>query len=480
MVRLFLFALLAIAIPSTGAASITAAWKVPIDRFAPDHEKNPKVHKLEKPPGESGFFQAGDELWDVSKLLDVVERDLDEMLPDDPFEESPTQESPTREKNPDRVLPFTGEWAVWNARSGMLVARGSYSDLLHAQEACDFNDQPEAVRMNLELFKGDKMEPEQALGIVGFSMEEVSAESEGMKIDLEPGINNESGFHELRLAVSWPAPGNDRRWDVVTALTCRDGVRFPIARHGTGEESWSLFGTAVSEHPDGTLVKDSRWIETHPVGLRPWPVSISQREVVQLPVDDRRTIAWYPVPPDHLEIPPRRDLQAPADLEDWISGGFVDYLKVLADNGVDTKSPGFFAGFDPDRSELVVVADSVNQQRVLNLVKSVSVSPPTNIWVETNSDANTWGSMIRSGEKAVIQLKEDKTEIGSFEVESISTGNDQLVDLHCAVDVMEGGQRVSNFRFRTVVPKGKEQSFARSSRAGVSKDYKIHAELVEP
>jgi hypothetical protein len=78
MVRLFLVILLAIAMPSTGAASITAAWKVPIDRFAPDHEENPKVHKLEKPPGESGFFQAGDELWDVSKLLDVVERDFDD------------------------------------------------------------------------------------------------------------------------------------------------------------------------------------------------------------------------------------------------------------------------------------------------------------------------------------------------------------------------------------------------------------------
>jgi hypothetical protein len=470
MVRLLLIALLAIVFPSTGAASISAAWKVPIDRLVPDHEKNPKVQKLEKPPGESGFFQAGDELWDVSKLLDVVERDLD-----DPFEETPTPE-----KNPDRVLPFTGEWAVWNARSGMLVARGSYSDLLHAQEACGFNNQPEAVRVNFELMKGDKMEPEQALGMVALSGVTVSAESEGMKIELEPSIGIGSAYHEIRLAVSWPAPGNDRRWDVVTALTCRDGVRFPIARHGTGEESWSLFGTAVSEHPDGTLVKDSRWIETQPVGLRPWPVSISQRDMVQLRVDDRRTIAWYPVPPDHFEIPPPRDLQAPADLEEWISGGFVDYLKVLADNGVDTKSPGFFAGFDPDRSELVVVADSVNQQRVLDLVKSVSVSPPTNIWVETSSDANTWGSMIRSGEKAVIKLKEDKTEIGSFEVESISTGNDQLVDLHCAVDILEGEQRVSNFRFRTVVPEGKEQSFARSARAGVSKDYKIRANLVEP
>lgn len=470
MVRLLLVILLAVAMPSTGAASITAAWKMPIDRFAPDHMENPKVHKLEKPPGESGFFQAGDELWDVSKLLDVVERDFD-----DPFEETPTPK-----KNPDRVLPFTGEWAVWNARSGMLVARGSYSDLLHAQEACGFNNQPEAVRVNFELMKGDKMEPEQALGMVVLSGVTVSAESEGMKIELEPSTGTGSAYLEIRLAVSWPAPGNDRRWDVVTALTCRDGVRFPIARHGTGEESWSLFGTAVSEHPDGTLVKDSRWIETQPVGLRPWPVSISQRDVVQLRVDDRRTIAWYPVPPDHLEIPPRRDLQAPADLEEWISGGFVDYLKVLADNGVDTKSPGFFAGFDPDRSELVVVADSVNQQRVLDLVNSVSVSPPTNIWVETNPDANAWGSMTRSGEKAVVTLNENKTPVASYEVEPTSNGNGQLVDLHCSVDVMEGGQQVSNFLFRTVVSEGKEQSFARSSRAGVSNDFKIRANLAEP
>jgi hypothetical protein len=480
MVRLLLIALFAIALPSTGIASITAAWKVPIDRLAPDHDKNPKVHKLKKPPGESGFFQAGDELWDVSKLLDIFERGSDETFPDDPFEESPTQESPTREKDPDRVLPFPGDWAVWNARSGMLVARGNYSDLLHAQEACGYDNQPEAVRVTFELMKGDKMEPEQALGVLALSGVTVSAESEGMKIELESSMNNESGFHELRLAVSWPAPGKDRRWDVSTALTCRDGVRFPIARHGTGEESWSLFGTVVLEHPDGTMAKDSRWIETQPAGLRPWPVSISQREIVQLPVDDRRTIAWYRVPPDYTDLPPPRDLQAPADLEEWISGGFVDYLKVLGDNGVDTKSPGFFAGYDPDSSELVIVADSVNQQRILNLVKSVSVSPPTNIWVETNPDANTWGSMTRSGERAVIRLNETKTEIASFEVEPTSIRNGQLADLHCAVDVMEGGQRVSSFRFRTLVPEGNEQSFARSARAGVSKDFKIRADLIEP
>lgn len=64
MVRFILIALFAIAIPSTGIASITAAWKVPAGTAERLFGDLPPP--MEKPPGESKFFKPGDKLIDLS------------------------------------------------------------------------------------------------------------------------------------------------------------------------------------------------------------------------------------------------------------------------------------------------------------------------------------------------------------------------------------------------------------------------------
>lgn len=97
-------------------ASMTAAWKVPVELYASLSEEGSR--KLTAPPGASAFFHPGDELWDIAEQV---------------MWHSPASLH-DREGKPE---PWPGEWLVWNARSGMIVARGSEIDLLLLDQTLD-------------------------------------------------------------------------------------------------------------------------------------------------------------------------------------------------------------------------------------------------------------------------------------------------------------------------------------------------------
>lgn len=133
-----LFVLLAAA--GIGEASVTVAWKMPVESVAPAFADAPP---LGEPPGDSAFFQPGDKLWDLSKRVNWQRPD--EVHPDD-------QGDPFAVTEPGFIdVDWKGDWIVWNPRSGMIVVRGSWHDVLVAEQVLGCGDQPNLIRTRIEL-----------------------------------------------------------------------------------------------------------------------------------------------------------------------------------------------------------------------------------------------------------------------------------------------------------------------------------------
>lgn len=383
MTRLLMILLLAFS--GIGRAEVTAAWKVPIGQFVPDHENNAQVRKLEKPPGESGFFKQGDELWDVSKVL---------MTAALPWLEAPDEGDPKR--------PWKGEWAVWNARSGMLVARGDYIDMIEAQQACGFDDRPRMVRMKFELVRGART---QAVSVLAASGEQGRATGEDIIVETDASAD-ETGFHSVRLAASWNAGQKELRWSVYTSFGVRDGKRILVARHGTGSTAWELHATAVGETIDGSPLAKSRWIEVGTKRPRPWPED-QMLQLTRHPLKDGLFIAAYQLPPPFISGPPPieiADMEAPATLRGWIHGSFQNVADKLKAQGFGTDQPGFFAGVELRSNQLILVADAASHGRVAALLGEILASPDTLIQIESRPESGNYSLLAGYGGKALIDL----------------------------------------------------------------------------
>ena len=132
--------MLFLAAAGIGHASVTVAWKMPVERVAPSFAESPP---LDKPPGDSAFFQPGDKLWDLSK--EVIWR-----VPDDAKVEE--EADPFAVTEPGQVeVDWKGDWIVWNSRSGMIVARGSWHDVLVAEEVLGCEKLPKVIRARIEV-----------------------------------------------------------------------------------------------------------------------------------------------------------------------------------------------------------------------------------------------------------------------------------------------------------------------------------------
>ena len=462
MVRLTL--LTTIALAAICHASLTAGWKIPIEHIAPDYKTSDQVKQLNNQPGESAFFQPGDELWDVSKLL-VLRPSPDPIRPDEAAKATD--------------LAFMGKWAVWNSRSGMLVARGTYLDLLHAQDAC-VSVQLLHASLHFELKRGERI-PEHLLTVVVPDGETIVAETKNVRIEAEPWLHLDC-LHDLHLDVTWNAEEQGLKWRVTTLLPFKDGVPLRIASHGEGADGWTLFGTVAAELPDGSPAVEARWIETDREGFRVWPDTESRQGNFLLSLDGERSIRSYPVPPAFRDGPAPKipqDLPAPPALKDLIGGNYADVTKVLGEAGIDIHAPGFFAGFDQEHRELLVVANLETHKAIKALVEEALATPERTVWVGTNQAGSLWGLALRNGEKALISLEKDETEIADFIIEAKLQQSGAEVRLHTTIDVIKDWKRRARFEVPLLMPVGKDQPFASlADEDGEMEEITIRAEVI--
>lgn len=427
--------ILLFALSGVGRAEVTAAWKVPIGHFVPDHENNAKVRKLEKPPGESGFFQQGDELWDVSGAL-IWDKPVFDEGGTDPFE------LPVKVEK----IPWKGEWIVWNARSGMFVARGTWEEIRHVEEVLEFQALPIVLRSRLSLVEGreggdDKPGLERSISVVSRSGEKAAFGIDGMKSEIEATAHAKDGLSDVSISLVWPGAIDQSEWKVATTVAVEESKSIRIARHGTGAGAWELFLNTSRELCDGTPKAEARWMEWKGA-IIPWiETSFGGRMSPRERVDQNRWVAWYS-PGFHgiVDLDGSdgnvAEIDAPSDLAKWARGTFIDVSGWLKTKGIDTSAPGFFAGYDPVAARTFLAAGTEAHDFYSELALGESIG--AKVWIESNAASGSWGLACRSGEKAGIALKQRDQEDLVFEIEPTIGNGSFILDLRYRCDAWDG------------------------------------------
>lgn len=455
MIRLLLILLLVFS--GVGRAAVTAAWKVPIGSRVPDHETDGRVRKLDKPPGESAFFEAGDELWDVSEALKwEVAGEAGES--GDPFAEPPAE--------PIKVS-WKGDWLVWNARSRMFVARGTWGQILLVGDVLGFEAQPIVLRSRFEVVGGtddDDTKPGKvrSLSIACRSNERARIAVDGFEAEVGGTALGLDGISEVVYHLSWPAKLEDRKWEIGTGILVHEEVRTRLARQGEGPDSWEAWVTVSRELLDGTPFSESRWIETAE-GIERWKLPEPGKRRFRKALGQNREIGIYPVSKDVLVrlvgaevMPTLPELVLSEGLTEWVRGPLIDLGKALRAEGVKfDDGASHFAGFDPRSRSVIMVADATNQDLANGIFWDGSRGFPALLWIETNPKAGGWGMMCRSGEKAAIRQVAGEVAARVFEIEPTLGSVGEVMDLRYKFDVVAGDRAMGRVEAAATLTSGK-------------------------
>jgi hypothetical protein len=306
----------------------------------------------------------------------------------------------------------------------MLIARGTHPDIFAANEIWKAKA-PSLTRISFRLMRGEDGKTVRSASILARNGERTHLKMGIMSAEFD--VTHGAGIilqYDVRAYVSWRADEGDGQWEAATAFTAAEAKETLVAKHGRGEGAWKIGASFSEEFPDGTLLGDARWIENSRGDLQAWIGENGfTREVTRERIDDSRWLAWYGTPPDYSDHPQPRlpaDLKAPDSLAGWVEGSFVDISKVLRDNGINPDVPGFFAGFEADSRQLVLVADAASQDRTVELLSQIIGVGMPSMLVETSPDSGGWGLVIRDGEKALLTHSRDQKEEEQLMIENVS------------------------------------------------------------
>ncbi|QJE96867.1 hypothetical protein [Luteolibacter luteus] len=450
--------LLAWLLAMLSAQGMTAAWKVPLEGFVENLEADDRVKKLGTAPGNSAFFQEGDELWDVSAVL-KWERRIGEPG-DDPFA-----------GGSQRVAAFkwTGDWLVWNARSQLVVASGSWMDLRDAEQALGYWSLPILIRSKFEILGGEEDKLKRSLSLVLRSGERAQARWEGGSLDLE-GIAGSTDAIDLRWTYDWPTGEEGQTWSVVSATTLKEGERTLLAAQGQDERRWQLFTTVTIEVIDGTLRSQVRLIEESG-RIVSWQPEVRNFEPFLRPLPGGLVLGVFEVFPDFAErLDPEFGKKAalaesPPQAKDWVRGLRVDARPLLAGQGIKIEGEGSFATFDA-RGYLVVIADAKALDLVTQMTTPLWDPPPPSIRIGANAEAGGWLLTTRSGEKAEIKRSRMGATEALFVIEPILGGQEHLMDVRYTIDAIKGTKVSGRVESQATLEVGKPKAVACFSSDG--------------
>lgn len=460
--------ILVLVFSGVGSAAVTAAWKVPIGSRIPHHETDGKVRKLDKPPDESAFFEAGDELWEVSKAL-TWEVAGEENEEGDPFADPAAK--------PIKV-GWKGDWLVWNARSRMFIARGTWSQILLVGDVLGFEAQPIVLRSRFEVVEGsdnDDTKPGKvrSLSIACRSNASARTAVDGFEAEVGGTALGLDGISEMVYSLSWPAKLEDRRWEIGTGILVHEEVRTRLARQGEGPDSWEAWVTVSRELLDGTPFSESRWIETAE-GIERWKLPEPGKRRFRKALGQSREIGIYPVSKYVLArlvgidvMPTLPDRVPPDGLTEWVRGPLIDLGKALRAEGVKfDDGAGHFAGLDPRSRSVIMVADATNQDLANGIFWDGSRGFHPLVWIETNPKSGGWGMMCRSGEKAAIRQVAGEVAAHVFEVQPTLGSVGDVMDLRYNFDVVAGDRAMGRVEAAATLTIGKQVKVLTSLKDG--------------
>ncbi len=457
MARIVLLAWLALSL--SARPSVTVAWRVPSHSAITASALNPNATKLEKPPVASAFFEAGDELWEISKTMGWGEEVKEDEV--DPFGTS------------EKTGPWRGDWIVWNSRSGMLVARGPWYELRRLEGKLSLDSYPMIQRMKVELVttRGENADPvnESSISLVGRSGEEVKGSLGGIKLKLTSGAYRPDTLSSNRLSLSWPTIGKGYGWHLESAFSAFDGNRTRIAKGKESENEWQVFATITPEKVDGTALNEDRWIEG-PHGAIVWSHHSTFR-FFRKNLSDDLVLGAYSVPDDLVtllggaESEESSFVDSPPEIAEEIRGPFIDVRSLLRENGVKFEDPAAFAGFDTRSLNLVTVTNRESQDLIEGLV-SVGREPHAGTWIETNPESGGWGLLCQSGEKSSISRTEEGESSPACVFELTVGSSGHLMDLRYHIDVMGGQRKLGHLEAASTLQGSKPQEIGTCKQPG--------------
>ena len=362
----------------------TVGWKIPMKSISENHAEDTKVRRLDSPPGKSAFFEPGDELWEVSAVVLGWLGHSPEQL----------EALPGRRR-------WSGEWMVWNVRSGMLVVRGSGADIAMIEMGLEQVHPPEVLRTKIEMGAGPGAR--NWFSLLSRSGEEASLELGPVNLKLTAVSSGSKGILDVNLSFAWPVEGRESKWNVETALTVLDGRRCRFVAQGRDDARQELFITVTREFGQGVPASQFRWKEEE-TGLVPWPESPD--EVLRIALEGDRQIGVYKVSEDFLAkfgLEEGRQLpkeSAPALLGLSPMEELVDIRPLLEQNGIKLKEPQSFAVFHAGSKRVVLVANELNHDLFDGIVNGNTGCLFPDLWCEVSEESGGWGLVCRSGEKA--------------------------------------------------------------------------------
>lgn len=416
---LTLFALLGI----TASAAMTAGWKVPVGYLYPDFSQSPLARKLDRPPGESPYFEPGDPLWEISRCL-YWQRD-----------------SATAEP----ASPWTGEWIVWNARSGLVVARGARNEIAAVDRVLDLASANLIASTRVEVIRHGAARPLDSLTLTSRSSEPATFQSAALELETTSTIEN-AALATTCLKVKWHDPDAGLEWRLETFAPLPDRQRTLVAKHGDLEfwatVEFQLFGgtprlTCRTRESAGQILND------------PFPASSTQPELEDL--GNGLAAAWCradlssdtdPFAPSSPAETPTR-LEIPASLKTLAHGNFFTLSgdartrvdRIIADEKGTLDLTGFFAAED-ELSGLILF--SGKKATVDRLAAGFTGPPPEpsplEVRIEAGAGPDAWVLLGRPGETSRLSGSRGGSIEHLFEIKPGLPHGPGELQLDCTLD----------------------------------------------
>ncbi|MDB6077961.1 MAG: hypothetical protein JWO82_1708, partial [Akkermansiaceae bacterium] len=269
-------------------ASVTVAWKIPVSSLISGYQTHPKVHKLDKPPLPSPVFESADPLWDISEALSSRWRDPEGL------------HSLPHSGLPPIAGSWTGEFIVWNEKSGLIVARGEENEIAALETILGFQKLPETFSTKVELIDARTPDqPSRSLSLLARNHEKASAKTAAFKATLTT-TDVYLPLREVELTATWQTR-DQVSCHVDASATVRDGVPFRFAK----KDSEELLVTVTRVLPDGSPYLTGRSREINGV-IEPWPEEREAPIPPAQPLGGHLFIGWFPMtPPDTWGIDSR-------------------------------------------------------------------------------------------------------------------------------------------------------------------------------
>lgn len=462
-------------------ASETFAWKVPVSNFSWNGLEAFGVIPLAKPPEASPFFTEGDSLWNVAEA--VTDRF---GMAEDSF-----------------------DWAVWNATTGRLVAKGSMVSIHTLHSHLKIEGFPLRCRHTIEVFQikdgtvapDFSRTPDASLSLSARSGQKstssVSKDGTTISFEGDTTVSEDNSHIELFLLVSATFP-DFPQVDIQTTAVIPNGAGVWIAREFNGKRGVDVRIRSELELSDGTPFAQAALRQEGKI-VKPFILDRTPRKPVAMDDGAWLVFAWadfdtivglFEIQEDGDEIDPFAEeepsvgkrahnslpqARVPEILAPYFSGSVISLNEILKKNGLNLKD-GDFAGFDPTVGQVFLhSSDKMELDKFESLFEIYHHRRVSHSAITFRGNGRM-RLVARSGRIAKLKSTDPASKHSRLlEIEPTIGENNDLVDLRLLFEEKSGEEMIRSLNTSTTLLTGKFVELlkdTRSDKTGTSMEFK--------